>query len=92
VAKTIVFYLQTDDHGRCIGSQSQSEGNGLPSCDNDFETARFGAKGSEQGEAYGREGESRLDENPTTEELKLAEAKSRGKGSEKVSLLRHKLS
>src|SRR5512145_3247367 len=28
-----------------------------------------GAKGSEQRHAYGREGESRLDENPTTEEL-----------------------
>ena len=42
MAKTIVFYLQTDGHGRCIGSQSQSEGNGLPSCDNDFETARLG--------------------------------------------------
>ncbi|MGE5301732.1 MAG: IS110 family transposase, partial [Alphaproteobacteria bacterium] len=42
--------------------------------------------------AYGREGESRLDGNPTTEELKLTEGKSRGKDSGKVSLLRHKLS
>jgi RNA-directed DNA polymerase len=33
-----------------------------------------------------------LDENPTTEELKLTEAKSPGKDSGKVSLLRHKLS
>ena len=47
-----------------------------------------GAKGPEQRYAYGREGESRLDENPTTEELRL----SRGKAKEKLSLLRHKLS
>jgi len=33
-----------------------------------------------------------LDENPTTEELKLSEAKAKGKDSEKLSLLRHKLS
>lgn len=32
-----------------------------------------------------------MDENPTTEELKLTGAKVRGKDSEKVSLLRHKL-
>jgi RNA-directed DNA polymerase len=32
-----------------------------------------------------------LDENPTTEELRLCEAKSRAKRSEKLSLLRHKL-
>jgi len=51
-----------------------------------------GAKGPEQRYAYGREGESRLDENPTTEELKLAEAKARGERAGKLSLLRHKLS
>ena len=51
-----------------------------------------GAKGPEQRHAYGREGESRLDENPTTEELKLAEAKAEGKPLGKLSLLRHKLS
>jgi RNA-directed DNA polymerase len=33
-----------------------------------------------------------LDENPTTEELKLSEVKARGKDSGKLSLLRHKLS
>jgi len=33
-----------------------------------------------------------LDDNPTTEELKPTEAKAGGKGSEKLSLLRHKLS
>jgi len=33
-----------------------------------------------------------LDENPTTEELKLAEAKAEGEPLGKVSLLRHKLS
>jgi RNA-directed DNA polymerase len=33
-----------------------------------------------------------LDENPTTEELKLSEAKAKGERSEKLSLLRHKLS
>ena len=32
-----------------------------------------------------------MDENPTTEELRLCEAKSRAKRSEKLSLLRHKL-
>jgi RNA-directed DNA polymerase len=32
-----------------------------------------------------------LDENPTTEELKVSEAKAKGKNSEKLSLLRHKL-
>jgi len=51
-----------------------------------------GAKGPEQRRAYGREGESRLDENPTTEELKLAGAKGEGERLGKVSLLRHKLS
>ena len=33
-----------------------------------------------------------MDENPTTEELKLAEAKARGEHAGKLSLLRHKLS
>jgi RNA-directed DNA polymerase len=33
-----------------------------------------------------------LDENPTTEELKLTEAKAKGKHAGKLSLLRHKLS
>ena len=33
-----------------------------------------------------------MDENPTTEELKLTEAKAKGKHAEKLSLLRHKLS
>jgi RNA-directed DNA polymerase len=33
-----------------------------------------------------------LDENPTTEELKLAEAKAEGEPLGKLSLLRHKLS
>jgi RNA-directed DNA polymerase len=33
-----------------------------------------------------------LDENPTTEELKLAEAETEGKHAGKLSLLRHKLS
>jgi len=47
-----------------------------------------GAKGPERRHAYEREGESRLDENPTTEELKLSKAKGKGK----LSLLRHKLS
>jgi RNA-directed DNA polymerase len=47
-----------------------------------------GAKGPERRHAYGREGESRLDENPTTEELKLSDKKAKGK----LSLLRHKLS
>ena len=33
-----------------------------------------------------------MDGNPTTEELKLAEAKAEGERSGKLSLLRHKLS
>jgi len=55
-----------------------------------------GAKGPEQGRAYGREGENRLDKSPTTEELKPAGAQPKGdrtsKELGKVSLLRHKLS
>jgi RNA-directed DNA polymerase len=51
-----------------------------------------GAKGSERRRACVREGESRLEEIPATEELKLTEAKARWKDTGKVSLLRHKLS
>ena len=55
-----------------------------------------GAKGPERRNAYGREGENRLDKSPTTEELKLDAAQPPGERDRralgKVSLLRHKLS
>jgi hypothetical protein len=54
VAKTIVFYLQANGNSRRMGSQSQSEGDRLPSHDNPFENARssvFATLGSAQARA-----------------------------------------
>ncbi|HZD41291.1 MAG TPA: hypothetical protein VE131_11250 [Terriglobales bacterium] len=42
MAKAIFIYLQADRHGRYMGLQSQSGGDGLASCDSHFETARLG--------------------------------------------------
>jgi hypothetical protein len=36
------FYHEGDRHGRCMGAQSSSADDELPSCDNLFETARSG--------------------------------------------------